>query len=105
MQSKNHCLLILGLLFSSFSYTNQIKMDRTQESVDREKKVDVVDEYAIDDEFIDFNLDEDVQNVAGLVPLWARLANKLVAPLFVLYNKMSGWWQGGLKKNANIKRF
>ncbi len=80
-------------------------MDRTQESAGREKKVDVVDEYDIDDEFIDFGLDEEVENVADLVPLWARLANKLVAPFFVLYNKMSGWWQGRLKKNVNIKHF
>lgn len=71
----------------------------------RVHKLDVVDDFGVDDEFVDFDLDEELDDLECLVPLWARLANTLATPFFVIYNRMSHWWQDRLKKNAYVKHF
>ena len=94
---------------------NQIMIPKQQTSVTRSKKLDQPDvcrSGVVDDELIDFdelNLDENI-NTQELIPLWARLANKVAAPFFVFYNNFSKWWSSEqqtlrLKKTRYIKRF
>ena len=104
--------LILSLMICPL-IANQIRM-RPKQQVTRSKKLDQPDVYrsrVIDDELelIDIEVDENI-NTEDLIPLWARLANKVVAPFLVLYNNFSKWWNTNqeasrLKKTRYMKQF
>lgn len=112
---KLQLTLILSLMICPL-IANQIRMNPKQQTlVTRSKKLDQPDVYrssVVDDELIDFdelNLDENI-DTQELIPLWARLANKVVAPFFVLYNNFSKWLNtkeeaSSLKKTRYMKRF
>jgi hypothetical protein len=102
---SNKYMLSLFLLFSGLCITaNQVKLPCVQYNQIKRTRMEN-DELMSFDEELDFDFDEQEINVAQLVPVWAKLANKLAAPFFVLYNKMSHWWEERIKKNDNIKRF
>ncbi len=96
---------------------NQIRQQPKGAGVARSKKIDQPDVHRsadiMDDEWIDFDVDiEEELNTQELIPLWARLANKVAAPFFVLYNNFSRWWNtqpqaSRLKKTSylNMKQF
>lgn len=103
--------LILSLMICPL-IANQIRM-RPKQPVTRSKKLDQPDVYrsgVVDDlELIDIEVDENI-NTENLIPLWARLANKVAAPFFVLYNNFSKWLNtkeeaSRLKKTRYMKRF
>ena len=105
-------LTLILLLMICPLVANQVRM-RPGQPVTRSKKLDqpecrsgVVDG---EQELIDIEVDENI-NTEDLVQLWARLANKVAAPFFVLYNNFSKWLNtrqeaSHLKKNRYIKRF
>ncbi|MEX0848810.1 MAG: hypothetical protein WD055_01115 [Candidatus Dependentiae bacterium] len=106
MKSKKYLLSIICVFSGFFAQANQVKLSYAQQSpIRRDRQMQNVHEIMHFDEELDFDLDEQEIDVTQLVPVWAKFANKLAAPFFVLYNKMSHWWQEHLKKNENIQRF
>ncbi len=108
--------LILSLMICPL-VANQVRMrSKQRSSVTRSKKLDhpkyrsgVVDDEQELIDIIDIEVDENI-NTEDLIPLWAHLANKVVAPFFVLYNNFSKWLNtrqeaSRLKKSRYIKRF
>ncbi len=107
--------LILSLMICPL-IANQIRM-HSKPHVTRSGKPGKLDQSNVyrssgfgDDELIiDIEVDDNI-NTEDLIPLWARLANKVAAPFFVLYSNFSKWWSIKpealrLKKTRYMKRF
>lgn len=86
---KTVLLLVLGV--QSVCLANQINMSnvRTVEYSTQNNNVGATDRaQEADLDEVDFEIEDNLnsEDIEQLVPLWARLANKIAAPFFVLYN-------------------